>query len=62
MKYRCPKCNKAVVRANGDDKAESASDRHFPFCSERCKLLDIGAWLDGDYRIATNEQDDPEDS
>jgi endogenous inhibitor of DNA gyrase (YacG/DUF329 family) len=22
-----------------------------PFCSERCKLLDLGAWLDGDYRI-----------
>ncbi len=24
---------------------------HFPFCSERCKLIDLGAWLDEEYRI-----------
>jgi endogenous inhibitor of DNA gyrase (YacG/DUF329 family) len=24
---------------------------YFPFCSERCRLVDLGAWLDGDYRI-----------
>ena len=23
-----------------------------PFCSERCKLADLGHWLSGDYRIA----------
>jgi uncharacterized protein len=23
-----------------------------PFCSERCKLLDLAHWVDGDYRIA----------
>jgi endogenous inhibitor of DNA gyrase (YacG/DUF329 family) len=23
-----------------------------PFCSERCKLLDLSHWVDGDYRIA----------
>lgn len=23
----------------------------FPFCSERCKLVDLGAWLDEAYRI-----------
>jgi endogenous inhibitor of DNA gyrase (YacG/DUF329 family) len=23
-----------------------------PFCSERCKLLDLAAWADGRYRIA----------
>ena len=22
-----------------------------PFCSERCKLLDLGKWVDGDYRV-----------
>ena len=22
-----------------------------PFCSERCKLIDLSHWLDGDYRI-----------
>ncbi len=24
---------------------------HGPFCSERCKLIDLGHWLGGDYRI-----------
>jgi endogenous inhibitor of DNA gyrase (YacG/DUF329 family) len=23
-----------------------------PFCSERCKLLDLARWVDGEYRIA----------
>jgi hypothetical protein len=23
-----------------------------PFCSERCKLVDLGRWLAGDYRIS----------
>lgn len=22
-----------------------------PFCSERCRLLDLAAWIDGDYRV-----------
>lgn len=29
-----------------------------PFCSERCKLIDLGAWADGQYRIPV-EQDPP---
>jgi endogenous inhibitor of DNA gyrase (YacG/DUF329 family) len=24
---------------------------HFPFCSRRCRLVDLGRWLDGDYRV-----------
>jgi len=23
----------------------------FPFCSPRCQRIDLGRWLDGDYRI-----------
>jgi len=23
-----------------------------PFCSERCRLVDLGCWVDEDYRIA----------
>jgi len=26
-----------------------------PFCSKRCADLDLGRWLDGDYRMPTNE-------
>jgi endogenous inhibitor of DNA gyrase (YacG/DUF329 family) len=24
---------------------------HFPFCSERCKMIDLGRWLEGTYVI-----------
>jgi hypothetical protein len=27
--------------------------RYRPFCSERCRLLDLAAWADGTYRIAS---------
>jgi endogenous inhibitor of DNA gyrase (YacG/DUF329 family) len=40
---RCPQCRKAV-----EPRSENA---FFPFCSERCKLVDLGKWLGGEYRI-----------
>ena len=27
----------------------------YPFCSERCRLIDLGLWARGDYRIPTDE-------
>lgn len=27
-----------------------------PFCSERCKLIDLGAWASDEYRIVTDEK------
>jgi len=39
---RCPTCKGEV--------AEGA--KHQPFCSERCRLVDLGNWLGGKYRIA----------
>lgn len=30
----------------------SARNRFFPFCSERCRNLDMGDWLDERYRVA----------
>ena len=29
-----------------------ARTRDFPFCSERCRLVDLGRWLSGEYRVA----------
>lgn len=40
---KCPQCGKEV---------EFTGNEFRPFCSERCKLLDLGAWADGDYGIA----------
>jgi uncharacterized protein len=32
-----------------------------PFCSERCKLLDLAKWAGGDYRIPGEPIEEPED-
>jgi endogenous inhibitor of DNA gyrase (YacG/DUF329 family) len=36
-------------------------DRWRPFCSERCKLLDLAAWADGAYRIPAEPVPGPDD-
>jgi endogenous inhibitor of DNA gyrase (YacG/DUF329 family) len=41
---KCPICGKPV--------APRASNRAFPFCSDRCRLIDLGKWLGEEYRIA----------
>lgn len=38
---RCPICGEAVP-----------VDREDPFCTDRCKKIDLGKWLSGDYRIS----------
>lgn len=45
----CRYCDKALVYGSVSDLP------HFPFCSEKCKLLDLGAWLDGEHRIPSDE-------
>jgi hypothetical protein len=36
-------------------------NRYRPFCSETCRLIDLGVWLDERYRIAGRRgQDDPD--
>jgi endogenous inhibitor of DNA gyrase (YacG/DUF329 family) len=38
---KCPICKKEVVRGEPE----------FPFCSERCRLIDLGKWASGEYVI-----------
>jgi endogenous inhibitor of DNA gyrase (YacG/DUF329 family) len=47
----CPICKKPV--------ADEGADRpvSYPFCSERCKLIDLGRWLDGKYQIPVQDND-----
>ncbi len=49
---RCLYCKVAL------EKEEQ--QRFLPFCCQRCRLLDLGAWLDGDYVIATASADEDE--
>lgn len=39
----CPSCRKTV----------QTTDEHFPFCSDRCRLIDLGKWASGAYRISS---------
>ena len=50
---RCPICRQHVEHY----------EHYFPFCSDRCKLIDLGQWLKGDYQINRPlEQRDIEES
>lgn len=44
---RCPTCAKTVSLGN--------ENRFRPFCSERCRLIDLGEWVQETYTIADNE-------
>lgn len=47
LKPKCPICKKLVTR----------KDAEFPFCSERCRLIDLGKWASGAYVISSPVQD-----
>jgi hypothetical protein len=53
MKHRCPVCHKSV-KASFKKKTEEA--KFFPFCSRRCKLIDLGAWLNAEYKIVSGPE------
>jgi len=39
---------------------DSALDKEFPFCSERCRLLDLGAWASEKYVVSDPVFDEAE--
>ncbi len=43
--FECPSCKKTFSVCRKEDA------RYRPFCSERCKMVDLGRWLDGTYKI-----------
>ena len=43
IRLKCPTCKQAVKAGTPD----------FPFCSERCRLLDLGKWADGGYVVSS---------
>jgi hypothetical protein len=40
---------------------EGAGNPHRPFCSERCKLIDLGNWVTGAYRVSQQTADEDEE-
>ncbi len=52
LKVSCPRCGKNVPWEGNPDR---------PFCSDRCRNLDLGRWADEEYRIPfVDEVPDPE--
>lgn len=43
-KVRCPVCD-AVMPGNWQEYPD------YPFCSQRCRIIDLGRWLNEDYQI-----------
>lgn len=41
LKAKCPICRKPTLQG----------EEYFPFCSERCQLIDLGNWSSEEYRI-----------
>jgi uncharacterized protein len=51
----CPICKKPV------EEGDTQAPRYYPFCSERCKLIDLGRWLGEKYQIPVRRDDDEPD-
>lgn len=47
----CPICGTTFADAH------DAPRPSFPFCSNQCKLLDLGNWLDGAYRLPADDDE-----
>jgi endogenous inhibitor of DNA gyrase (YacG/DUF329 family) len=61
IRGRCPTCSKSYEIAAIDVLPS------FPFCTDRCRLLDLGRWIDGKNAIpgpavSQRQQDDQDES
>ena len=52
-RIKCPTCKRDV---------EWEQARFRPFCSERCRLIDLGAWFSGQHAIPGEPDPQPADS
>ena len=52
IRVRCPVCERLMESAN------SADWPAFPFCSARCRLIDLGRWLGEKYTVPANADEE----
>ncbi len=50
--FPCPRCKKP---------ARWTDNPFRPFCCERCKMIDLGAWANEDYRVPVDESKEHND-
>ncbi len=53
FRVRCPICDRKI---EGQSTAEWPE---FPFCSRRCRLVDLGRWLDEAYALPDETEGEP---
>jgi endogenous inhibitor of DNA gyrase (YacG/DUF329 family) len=59
--HPCPICGREAP-PRGEARAGSPPQNpSFPFCSPACKLVDLGRWLDGKYRVPGPPEESPGD-
>ncbi len=46
VKVRCPRCGERV---------SWEGNPHRPFCSEKCRLIDLGRWAEEEYRVPAED-------
>ncbi len=49
---KCPTCNQPVEWNDNPNR---------PFCSERCRLVDLGRWVNEEYRVPAERADHREE-
>ena len=49
MTIQCPICKKPVAAGAPD----------FPFCSQRCRIIDLGNWASEKYKVSTAAKPEP---
>ena len=54
MPTACPMCRKPSAVRGADQSP-------WPFCSERCRLIDLGKWLGEEYRVPAEDAPPPPD-
>ena len=52
MILKCPRCSK---------ETETTGNPFRPFCSKRCRLIDLGNWISGTYHIPEKEPEETDD-
>ena len=51
IKVRCPICDQAMP-------GQTTEWPEYPFCSPRCRTIDLGRWLGERYRVPAEEDED----
>jgi endogenous inhibitor of DNA gyrase (YacG/DUF329 family) len=49
----CPRCRKEAPWEGNPDR---------PFCSARCRMIDLAAWADGEYRVPGEKRPSDEET